>query len=158
MAKAAAPIGWEPLAAKREHLYGMLDHHPLLRFRVFRTNQQFRSSERIRKTILDHKERVSWHLQRIYTTRNQIIHSAKALPYLRTLVENLHSYVDILLETLSIVGTQSSRRMSIAGALKLLSVHEATYVHSLQGENTRCSLADFRDLVFGDSNPLSPFR
>lgn len=155
--KAVALIVCDELDSERGELYGMLDHHPLLRFRMFVTNQQFRSKERIRKTIGDHKTRVSWHIQRIYTTRNQIVHSAESLPYLRTLVGNLHSYVDILLETLSVVGTRSASNISIAGALKMLSIHEVNYMRNLEGENSRCSLTDFKGLVFGDNNPLSPF-
>ena len=41
-----------------------------------------------------HGERVRWQVMRIYRNRNLIIHNGKSMPYMRLLIENLHSYVD----------------------------------------------------------------
>jgi hypothetical protein len=107
--------------------------------------------------LAEHKTRVSWHIQRIYTTRNQIVHNAEALPYLRTLVENLHSYIDTLFHTISKVGMYASLRLEIPGALRVLSAHEQNYFQALSKENITCKSENYKELIFGRDNPVSPF-
>lgn len=74
--KATCLIVAEELEEERRKLYAALSNHPLLRFRCFTLHEQFSSAKHVRKSLEAHKKRVSWHIQRIYATRNQIVHSA----------------------------------------------------------------------------------
>lgn len=76
----------------RSDLYSALDHNPLLRNRLFLLNRDVAGAREVRELILAHESRVTWHLFRIYRTRNLIVHTGGSLPYVEALVENLHAY------------------------------------------------------------------
>jgi hypothetical protein len=146
---------------ERIELYSILGRDPLLRFRCFTIHDQYKSRKHIKNTLYAHRERVSWHIQRIYTTRNSIVHNAEALPYLNTLVENLHSYFDLLMDSITKVGIVSQRVASIEGALKLLNIHEQQYFHDLESDDQKsieCDDKNYKQLIFGYNNPMSPFH
>lgn len=74
---------------------------PLLAYRI----KQFHTkilidSKSIFDFLIKHKKRIRWHIMRIYRNRNMIVHSGSYMPYLDTITENLHYYVDILIDTL----------------------------------------------------------
>lgn len=156
--KVVAVISSRDLLEVREKIYTELDGHPLLRNRIYQTHQAFMSKRQIKKTIQIHKERVSWHIQRIYTTRNQIIHNADSLPYLRTLVENLHTYVDLLIENTAVTAISAIGKLSIAAALSIINAHEENFMRELDGQDVETESKNFRELVFGKHNHLSPFN
>ncbi|MCI5197057.1 MAG: hypothetical protein D3919_12710, partial [Candidatus Electrothrix sp. AW5] len=105
-----------------------------------------------------HRTRLSWHLRRIYLARNQILHNDRVLPYLPTLVENLHSYVDILIKAIISLGARSVMHdMTIPTAFELLASHEATFIGALKRTDESCNSKNFKRVIFGQHNPLSPF-
>ena len=67
---------------------------PLLKERIEYYSSELKSTDQVYKFVEKHGERVKWQVMRIYRNRNLIIHNAKTMPYLRLLIENLHSYVD----------------------------------------------------------------
>lgn len=71
---------------------------PLLRERLIYFNEHLNDSSGIYKFVEKHCNRVRWQIMRIYRNRNMIIHNGEATPYLKLLVENLHSYVDEFLD------------------------------------------------------------
>ncbi len=56
--------------------------------------------ENILSFLERHEERIRWHVDRIYRTRNMIVHGGKSPHYIATMVENLHSYCDSLVKQL----------------------------------------------------------
>lgn len=144
----------QELQTKRTELYGMLDNHPLLRYWCNWANENFRNTKRIRKSLNSHNQRVKWHIQRIYTTRNQIVHSARALPYLNTLVENLHTYFDVLINSIIQIGTRAESIISVESAIKYLQIQEKVYMQDLEGPKIKCISDNCFDLLFGKQNPL----
>lgn len=155
--KVTCMLSCEDLRHKQRELCGLLAQSPLLRYHCFKMYNNFHSKKSIRKTIDTHKERVAWHIQRIYATRNTISHSAESLPYIESLVESLHMYLDILLSAMTTVGIRSARRASIPGVTKLLSIHEQAYFRDLESMSERCTPDNYKNMIFGRHNPLSPF-
>lgn len=45
-----------------------------------------------------HQKKLSWHIRRLYRTRNLIVHDSGTMYDIETLVENCHSYVDEFLK------------------------------------------------------------
>lgn len=145
--------------AERVDLLAKLDGHPLLRFRVDRIYRQFRSKRAVLAALEMHKKKVQWHVQRIYTMRNLIMHSANSLPYLKTLVENLHSYIDILIPAITKLAVVADTRVNIDAAIQLLLFHEKTMLSDLRnGKDEECRLENYHQIIFGLQNPLSPFQ
>lgn len=141
----------------RTILFKKLNGHPLLRYRCFWANQNFSSTKKIKKTLTSRQEKISWHIQRIYTMRNQIIHNAESLPYLESLVENLHSYVDILIETITKFGKKSNISTDCESVLKLISMYKESYIKDLSKDNVYCDSENFVNFIFLRDNTLNPF-
>lgn len=81
-----------------KELYSELGDFHLLKFRVFEIVELFKKPENIIKRLELHEKKVSWQLRRIYRTRNLIVHSGRSIPYIETLIENAHDYLDQALD------------------------------------------------------------
>ena len=78
----------------REDFYAKCDEFPLLKERIVYYNKILTSKQNVYSYVEKHANRVLWQVMRIYRNRNLIIHNADKMPYLKLLIENLHSYVD----------------------------------------------------------------
>lgn len=79
--------------ARRKEL-DLIDDFPLLKERIMYYREKMASPNSVHQFVEKHAERVKWQVMRIYRNRNLIIHNGDSMPYLRLLIENLHSYVD----------------------------------------------------------------
>ena len=76
------------------------DHYILLRHRMNRLHVMMEKPSELLKHIKHHEQKLKWHIDRIYRTRNLIVHAGISPHYLETLLENIHSYYDILISRL----------------------------------------------------------
>ncbi len=83
-------------------LYDQLtaDNFILMRHRMFDMHSILSKPENILSFLERHEERIRWHVDRIYRTRNMIVHGGKSPHYIATMVENLHTYCDTLVNQL----------------------------------------------------------
>jgi len=88
----------EEYKVAREDFITSCSDLPLLRERLIYFNEHLNNTQGICDFVEKHCNRVRWQIMRIYRNRNMIIHNGEATPYLKLLVENLHSYVDEFLE------------------------------------------------------------
>lgn len=75
-----------------------LEKSPKIRSRISILNQLGGNVKELYSHINKYKDRVSWHLARLYRCRNYIIHSGESDFFINHLIEHLHSYVDILID------------------------------------------------------------
>jgi hypothetical protein len=135
----------------REQFYRLFDKHPLLKTRIEFLSTRFSSSDLVLKTLKAHIERVIWQIHRIYRARNLIIHSGKTLPYTNILVENLHSYLDRVLDIVHerIFHTSHATTIDqIALEVKLESESHLTKLKHLG--KTECTADNFKLVLFGN--------
>ena len=145
----------------RKQFIGLLETHPLLLNKAWRLSELFKNRTAAQQTLRKHRQKVSWHLARIYHMRNSIMHSAISLPSLPTLVENLHVYIDTLVKALQKTAMLSPERLTIDGALQYLAVWEKYRLHSITheaaGNNDAAPTdSDVWSIVFGDRLALAP--
>ncbi len=145
---------------QRGDFLNLLSVDPLLRNKLWRLAQLFKSREAVQTALRQHRRKVKWHLARIYFTRNSIMHSASSLPYLSTLVENLHFYLDTLIKAIARVAHASPEVMSIEGALQYLTSWERYRLHAITHEQAPNDVAPKSDeawtVVFGLDMLLAP--
>ncbi len=99
--KTALLLTIDSYSQERDELISLLDSYPLLKYRVqLFANEILKDSQSIYQYLQRHEKRVRWHIMRIYRNRNMIIHSGFYMPYRNMVIENLHYYVDTLLDTL----------------------------------------------------------
>lgn len=91
----------------RKKAYSLLSNYPVIRSRICQLHKDvFSNKNKLLDELDRYEQRVRWHLQRLYRTRNAIIHSGESSLYLKFLGEHLHDYVDELI--LEIVGKITS--------------------------------------------------
>ena len=91
----------EKYADKLSQINDSLSEYPLLQYRItFFSEHVFNSSVSIYNFLNNHKNRIKWHVMRIYRNRNMIVHNGSYMPYRDSIVENLHFYIDTLLDFL----------------------------------------------------------
>ena len=85
-----------------DKLYAKLkeDKYTLMLNRMYKLHKILKDKKELLNFLIRHEKRLKWHIDRIYRVRNSIVHAGKSPKYLGTLVENLHSYLDILLNQL----------------------------------------------------------
>ena len=80
----------------------------------------------------------------------------ESLPYVETLVENLHDYLDILAECTIRAGIASETPVEIDSLLVLFQAHAKAHLDALAGADKGCELNDYRDLLFSRCDFLRP--
>jgi hypothetical protein len=94
----AAIVSIAALEPARDLLYVALARNPLLKHRLYHVKKSTESAKYVLETVAAHRRKVEWQIRRIYRSRNLLVHAGRTLPYLPTIVENLHAYLHIVLE------------------------------------------------------------
>jgi len=136
---------------KREELYRIYDEHILLKNRIYDLKTKLESANMIREMIIKHNRRVLWQIQRIYRTRNLIIHSGKSLPFINALVENVHSYLDRVLDILMEETSRSDGQTSIDQICAQLKLQHDSHLNLLRkAKREYCAKDNYKKLLFGN--------
>jgi hypothetical protein len=136
---------------KRKKLYERLGDHVLLINRVFYLQKRLSSADMIHNTLIAHDRRVTWQIQRIYRARNLIIHSGSSLPYIKILVENLHSYLDRVLDLLMEHVNLSDHLVSIDQICAKMRLEHDAHIKLLEKVKSEdCTKDNFIKLLFGN--------
>lgn len=144
------------LQIERIDLYSRITKNPLLKNRIMILNNQFKNSTSIHKTLTTHSSKVTLHIKRIYTARNQIVHNAQPLPFIKHLVENLHSYFDTILLSLLRVVKKISPPVTISSCFETISIFNEVHLDYLKKQDKiNCLTTTVSDYLFGIGNPLN---
>lgn len=84
----------------------------LLRYRLWKLNDKMGTIEHVKSTFFRFEERMRWHINRLYRTRNLIVHAGTHPVYLDMLLENIHSFYDIFMREL-IIDITSRRTLKL---------------------------------------------
>ncbi|CAG4918311.1 hypothetical protein [Paraburkholderia gardini] len=153
--RVAALIVCPEFSGKLDELLKLPSVSPLLRYRMFSLFENFSTRGKAKEELLRHRKRLEWQIRRIYITRNTLMHSATSHGDLDVLVENLHSYLDILLNSVTRMTSIMGGKTTINAILKALSAAEKTYLKSLDDEKEgTLTPKNFACIFFSDTNPL----
>lgn len=140
--------------AERAVIFNALNCYPLLQYRMEHYSTVFSDRGRIKGFLIAHRKRVSWHIIRIYRNRNMIVHDGSHFPYIDIIVQNLHHYVDVLIDTINLYA--GNGYPSINTTYTTLQQKEYRYLLSLEKKSIDGSLkkidADFAEVVLGYLN------
>ncbi|MCL4549443.1 MAG: hypothetical protein M1495_12835 [Bacteroidetes bacterium] len=79
----------------------LIKESPLLIYRVERIRSQILGNpKRLLKSLQTHKENVEWQVYRIYRMRNLIMHRGESNKDIRQLIQHLHTYYNITINTI----------------------------------------------------------
>ena len=131
----------------RSDFYGKLDSFPLLRYRIFKLNEVFKSPKKLSSLLDRHLQKVEWQVRRIYRTRNMIVHAGKAPAYIATLVENSHDYLDQILNEIMRLVAETKESSTLEQCYEFASIKYDEYKKTLDSVDE-----------FDDKNYASAFR
>lgn len=155
--KCASILCCSELEPDRESLLILLAGSPLLKLRTEAVILKLASPESLKKVLEKRRLWICWQMQRIYATRNRIVHNARATPYLSSVVENLHAYFDTVVCAVIKFVLSRGEANTVGAALQALRVHELSYLKSLNSKD-RFSVGDFGERLFGQGGPLNPVQ
>lgn len=76
----------------RKEVFSLCEGNPLARYRVYRIATALSSVDGVKKFLEAHVSKVYWQIHRVYRTRNSIVHSGVSLPYVESILMNIHEY------------------------------------------------------------------
>ena len=132
--KLFAFISLEKYDELRKGIYAKLDDYPLMRYRMFCLNENFKSTKNINRLLKTHEDKVRWQIYRIYRARNCIIHDGEDINKIEELVENLHYYIDIMCEGIIKIIGRDNNDFTIQDAIYEMHLRECIFKECLTKE------------------------
>lgn len=118
-----------------------IEQNPLLRSRIFYiVDTCSKDNRKILSWLKTHEEKINWQVKRIYRTRNLVVHTGRNVPYIKDLVENLHDYVDFIMNFIvckSWYGEQIADIRSLVAEVKLDNEIHLKYLRSNEKDLTK---------------------
>lgn len=81
----------------RDDVFAKLENQPLLRNKIYSLYVLRNNKKELFALTKRYKQRVKWHLYRLYRARNTIVHTGSVPGRIQVLGEHLHSYVDCVM-------------------------------------------------------------
>lgn len=123
---------------------------PLLRFRVFQLNSVLSNANDVINYLENHRQRVEWHIRRIYRTRNLITHSGKVPTFIDSLVESSHSYLDKFINTMIIL-SEERQIHSIQQGIEEIQIKNRIHNDYLKKNlKMQCDSDNYKSLLWGE--------
>ena len=134
----------------RKRLLFALGNHVLLKNRILHLAQSFSTADAALHTINSYREKVAWQIQRIFRCRNLILLSGETVPGVNILVENLHSYLDRVMEVLVEEISRKRGGTTIDEIHLDVSLKSQAHLKILQDHlESHCTKENFKLLLFG---------
>lgn len=128
-------------------LVNALINYPLLQYRIQHYSERFSNRFELKKVLFKHQKRLEWQIMRIYRNRNMIVHDGSYFPYIDLIVQNLHFYIDALMDTINFYVGKGYNSLEVIYAL--LNRKEFEYQIALEKkDNNKNPLPINDDFVF----------
>lgn len=89
--------------SSKNKLLEHLSNYPVLQYKIHQYTELFISPNKLLNTYNNHSNRIRLQIMRIYRTRNMIVHDGNKSRYIDLILQNLHYYVDSLIELISTI-------------------------------------------------------
>ena len=136
----------------REKLINSLSEFPVLRSRISQLKGMSSNPKKLLEEVERYGQRITWHMYRMYRTRNLIIHAGESPENLKLLGEHLHSYVDAILHEIFLRMSSMNNLRSIENALVEASLSYEIYMELFSKD--RFTSEDLKVLVHPHVNSL----
>lgn len=106
----------------RLEFYNRLELNPLLKFRISEFHKIYNDINKVKIEIELHERKLIWQIRRMYRSRNLIVHAGVVPKFTEILVENSHSYLDMLVNTINHLNIKEGSIISIEQAIKEMEI------------------------------------
>ena len=119
---------------KFDSLMEQLNSTQLLMFRIQQYKNILSFGHSVKEFYERHAKRVAWQIMRIYRNRNMIVHDGSTLPFLSVILQNLHYYIDTIIDTFC---SMNDKRFQDANSIIMkLMLNEQVYLSRLDTTKT----------------------
>ncbi|WP_282032673.1 hypothetical protein [Winogradskyella eximia] len=134
----------------REQVYEKLENNELLIYRIKKLNKDFGKGKDVKKFIETHIFKTRLQLNRIYRTRNLIVHSGRVPSFTENLTENLHNYVDSFLKRIIDFSLENKRVNSIEQACLEMELLVSRYLKNIEAnKDETITKENIESILFG---------
>lgn len=149
--KTACLVALPKYQALRKRAAGLFANYPLIRSRMLQLSADiFSRKSDFLKELGRYTKRIEWHIQRLYRTRNEIIHSGNVPENIKLLSEHLHDYADELLMEIIRKLAQAESLLTISNVI----IDAEIFIDRVHKEYSRnkdaFSYEDMKFLIYGD--------
>lgn len=134
-------------------LLHQLDNYPVLQYRINTYYNKLSNRVEIKKLLENHRKRIEWQIMRIYRNRNMIVHDGTHFPYIDIIVQNLHFYVDTLIDTINAYANNGYRSIdTIYSAIQKEELAHLLILEEKIDKNTPTPISDnYSSVVLGSN-------
>ena len=131
-----------------------LEKNPLLRTRIFElVDKCLKNGEKIDAFLVNHLRKIEWHIERIYRTRNFLVHAGQEFWYEDMIVECLHNYVDFVVNYILVKTEAGEYIEDIADVVDEAKNDNEVHKKILQdSKNIETNCENYKRLLFGPSD------
>lgn len=132
----------------RSEFYNNLEFNPLLKYRLYIFHKKFSDIKAIEKIFERHKKLIEWQIKRMYRSRNLIVHAGVIPDFTELLVENSHTYLDLLINTINNLSIEEKSITSIEQAIKELKI--ITDIHNkeiIRNRDKKIDLKNYKNII-----------
>lgn len=122
----------------------------LLHDRIHYLEAAFADPATVVATLSNHQQRLEWQLRRIYRARNIIVHSGNTPPYVKTLIEHAHDYLDSVLFVLVKLASSPKIINSVAQGFMYIDLRYKEYVENLSVKGQAFTGTNIEQILFGE--------
>jgi len=127
--------------------------YPLLSNRLKWVRSNISSSERLYELVERYRQKIEWHIKRMYRARNFMLHEGKVFSNIHLLADNLHGYVDSVINQLwnTMLKIETTQIDHIAIEVD---IHYSYHLRKLKESSLQrkeITLQNFQNLLFSDS-------
>lgn len=133
----------------KTQLINILNEHPLALYKLEALSYVFHDKDSIKNDLLRHSKRLRWQIMRIYRYRCLAVHDGNIsfqMPSMNSALENLHYYVDELLNYIFLKREQEI--FDLDAILTCARVREASIYAILNKNTVPITEQEFKDIIF----------
>ena len=127
-------------------LINALSTYPLESYKLNYYAKIFSDKKLMLGNMMRHSDKLRWQIMRIYRNRCMIVHNGNNFPYLNSILENLHYYVDELFNYIFSkieIGINELEAIFSCARIK-----EIENLHVLEDKNVSLTDNEYYDLIF----------
>lgn len=130
----------------QQEIINEIRQYPLEVYKITRYANILSDKNNLKSDLERHAKRIRWQLMRIYRNRCLVVHDGSHLPYVKSIIENLHFYVDELIDYL--VSNTNTGMRNTKAALTSARIKEKEILTVLEDKQPLFSDDDFRKVLF----------
>ena len=106
----------------------------------------------IKKSIDEHQQRIEWHLERMYRTRNLITHKGEPIEIIDQLIENLQSYYHLIIDQIEEIAYKNDHIRSIESIIEIIKLEYISYISNLGDKSVKeINFENYRMFLFDNA-------